>query len=74
MKATPGSPIQKPKLEILTSVKQYSLDTHATVEMSNGIFYVRKEFLENPIGTRFAVLFEEESGWFSGEIRQVIVI
>lgn len=70
MKATPGSPIQKPVLQILTSIEvNGNLAT-----MSDRLMYICPEFREHPVGTRFAVLREMESCFSSGEIRQILAI
>lgn len=70
MMATPGSPLQKPKLEIVSSLAKDG----GAVRMSDGFSYTHPEFVKHPVGTRFAVLREMDTCWCSGEIRQVIAI
>jgi hypothetical protein len=70
MKATSGSPIQKPRLQILTSIEVS--DNWAT--MSDRLTYICPEFREHPVGTRFAVLREMESYVSYGQIRQILAI
>jgi hypothetical protein len=73
MIATPGSPIQNPKLEILTSITVTNFGGTGMAGMSNGMSYSNPEFIKHPAGTQFAVLFEMESPWLFGEIRQIKV-
>lgn len=72
--ATPGSPIQKPKLEIMTSTTIHNFLNGKVVEMTDRLWYTHPEFLRHPVGTRFAVLREMDTCWYNGEIRQVIAI
>lgn len=74
MMATPGSPIQKPKLEILSSRSIHEFLNGKVVEMSDGARYTHPEFLKHPVGTRFAVLREMDTASFNGVIRQIIAI
>ena len=63
------APVMSPKLDVLTVLRiemrsvGFSIPISPVAVMSDGTIYTRKQFVEAGPGSKFAVLFELETGY-----------